>query len=99
MDSAPIIRFYGPLQNPIIYNNTTGLALGLQATLVSGDGINVYMADRTVIQGTSTNRMGYLMGNSRFWTLAPGENSISLSADVADAGLATITWRSAYLGL
>ncbi len=99
MNTAPTIVFTGPIQNPRLYNDTIGAVMGLDITLVSGDAITVDMKARTIVQGTNTNRMSTKTAESKFWTLAPGENLIRLTATTFDTGTATITWRSAFLGI
>ena len=97
--TPPVVRFYGPMINPSLTNATTGQTMGVSLTLVTGDVITIDMAARTIIQGTNTNRMSAKTTSSKFWSLAPGENLMSLTATSFDSGYATITWRSAYIGL
>jgi len=99
MNTAPVVVFNGPLLNPRLYNDTTGQVLGLDITLVAGDAITVGMKARTIIQGDSTNRMSTKTAESKFWTLAPGANLIRLTATTFDTGVATITFRDAFLGI
>ena len=99
MNTAPTIVFTGPIQNPRLYNDTTGQVMGLDITLVAGDAITIDMKARTIIQGDATNRMSAKTAESKFWTITPGGNLIRLSATTFDTGTATITWRSAFLGI
>ncbi len=43
--------------------------------------------------------MGNKSAGSRFWSLAPGDNTIRFSADAYDVGTAVVAFRSALLGL
>jgi hypothetical protein len=97
--TAPTIVFAGPLQNPRLSNDTTGEVMELNLTLLAGEEVTVDMANRTIIQDTSTNRMSAKTSASRFWSLAPGENILRLTATTFDSGTATMTWRDAYVGL
>jgi hypothetical protein len=97
--TPPTIKFYGPMENPRLTNLTTGAVMGLDISLVSGDIITVDMAKRTIIQGETTNRMSTKTTDSKFWMLEPGVNTLSLSATSYDEGYATITYRSAFIGL
>ncbi len=99
MTTAPTVVFTGPIQNPRLYNDTTGQVLGLDISLVSGDAITVDMKARTIVQGTNTNRMSAKTAESKFWTLAPGENLLRLSATTFDTGTASIAFRDAFLGI
>lgn len=99
MDTAPTVTFAGPIQNPRLYNDTTGQVMGLDITLVSGDLITVDMKARTIVQGDTTNRMSAKTAESKFWTLAPSANLIRLTATTFDTGTATTTFRDAYLGI
>ncbi len=98
-ETHPIVVISGPVANPVITNATTGESLALLLTLVAGEQVTIDMQARTIVQGTSTNRMSAKMAGSTFWSLQPGFNTISLSGDVYDAGRATVTFRSAFVGI
>jgi len=98
VESSPIVTINGPAINPVVSNDTTGQSLGLNLTLVSGDQVVIDMDNATILQG-STNRMGSKTTSSRFWLLAPGNNTIRFSADAYDVGTAIVSFRSALLGI
>lgn len=95
----PTIVIYGPITNPVITNATTGLSLSLSHTLLQGESITINMDRRTVVQGQTTNRMGVITAGSRFWGLQPGENTIQLRAATYDSGYATMSFKSAFIGI
>jgi hypothetical protein len=97
--TAPIVTFTGPMTNPRLSNDTTGQVMGLDIELGSGDEITVDMRARTIVQGGSTNRMSVKTADSKFWSLALGENLLRLSATSYDAGSVSVTYRDAFLGL
>jgi phage-related protein len=94
----PTITIPGPVINPVLTNETTGERIGLNLTLGSGDTIVINLFERTVTQGGATNRMGFLAPTSSWWTLVPGENVLSYSADAYDSSQAEIDFYAAYGG-
>lgn len=98
-EAKPIIKFYGPLQNPRITNTATGEFLALNHSLLSGDVITINTKTNSIIQGESTNRMGTRVAGSVLWSLAPGANTISLSASTYDTGYAEVIFRDTFGGL
>jgi hypothetical protein len=97
----PIITLYGPIDTPVIINETTGKFLRLNLSLESGQIIRITMATPSIVQGTlsnppSTNAMGARGTGSSFWSLEPGANVIRLRAASYDTGYATISYRSTW---
>ena len=97
--AKPVITIKGPCANPVISNLTTGEFFKLSLTLVSGDTVTIDCSARTVVQGTSTNRMGSIATGSTFWSLQSGANSLTFAADSYDVGTASIQYRSSYIGV
>lgn len=99
-DSYPTVRLYGPLTNPRIENQTTGKWISLTLSIEAGSYIEIDMENRTIIQGDMTNRIGVKSDDSRFWYLAPGDNTIVLSSSVqGEAGYAEVIFRDNWNGL
>lgn len=94
----PVITIRGPINSPLVTNETHGSAVGISLNLVAGDTVVIDMLKRTIVQGGSTNRMGS-MTKSGFWALMPGENVIRLTANAYDAGSATLDFRPAWWGI
>ncbi|MDP9356962.1 MAG: phage tail family protein [Chloroflexota bacterium] len=98
-DASPVITFTGPIPNPSLTNELTGERLALNLVLAAGDVVTVDTDGRTIVQGTSTNRMGARASGSTFWKLPPGSSPLRFAADAYDTGTATITWRSSFNGV
>lgn len=98
LETWPTVRFDGPLTTPTIFNSTLGITLQLSLTLLAGEYVVVDMKTRTITQGTSTNKMNALATGSDFFWLKTGDNTVNFSA-LAGSGTATVTFRSAYLGV
>jgi len=102
--NAPVnIKFYGPSTNPIITNETTGLFIKVNKTLLSGEvlEINTYEGKKYVkIDGV--NVFGYidLTSNLSEFALIPGENIIAYDADSgASSAEVIITYNNRYVGV
>jgi hypothetical protein len=93
--TSPLVRLWGPLTNPSITNVTTGRTVSLTLTIVTGDYVDIDFAARTVLLNGTANRYPDL-NLAQWWTLAPGNSSIALTADLG-AGSADIVYRSAWL--
>lgn len=102
VQAKPIITLHGPMISPRITNTATNEYIDLNYTMLSGDTITIDMTgdSPTVIQGSSTNRMGKVRDGSIFWSLAPGANTITLTAAGYEAAAyAEISFRAASGGL
>lgn len=100
--ASPIVTIAGPAINPVVTNQTTGERFAINLTLLAGDVLTLDMANRTLVQGTSsstTPRMGSKSADSVFWKLQPGSNLILFTADTFDTGTATVSWQDSYLVL
>lgn len=97
--AKPLLTIAGPCSNPTLYNDATGEKLGFALTLLAGDVLTIDCAARTVVQGSNTNKMAALTTGSKFWGLNPGSSTLRFTADAYDAGSATVTWHSAYIGI
>lgn len=98
-EASPLLTFSGPAPNPSLTNERTGERLALNLILAPGDLVTVDMDRRTIVQGTTTGRMGARVPGSTFWKLPPGASPLRYSADAYDTGVATIFWRHAYTGI
>lgn len=98
-EAYPIVTLYGTLENPSIYNETSGLYLALNYTLSTiSDVLVIDFYNRTAVLNGSTNLKSYITGD--FWTLLAGANTIRLtSANTSDSGSGNIAYNDSYLGL
>lgn len=98
----PVVKIYGPVSAPAIYNVTTGKVVSFSGlTIAAGDFLEVDMRAETVeLNGSpDVNLIGRIDSvGSEFWALEPGVNSIRLSGSGFDANTkASVVWRDAYL--
>lgn len=103
--TAPVWTITGPMTNPVITDNTTGLFFGVTVTLGTGDVLVIDMGAKTVtLNGTASRANQMLQGSTWFGfpgatTANPtGTRSIGLSSsDSAPVtGTFTAVWRNAW---
>ena len=99
-DASWTARLDGPLTNPVITNLTTGERLAFTANggldLSGGEYVEIDSAARSVLLAGTASRRSQLSLDSRWWSLAPGDTDIELTAD-AGTGTLSVTWRSAWI--
>jgi hypothetical protein len=89
------VTFTGPVTDPRIENVTTGTELRLIGTVPAGADLVIDSAARSVaLNGVS--RYGWLKVGSSWSDLAPGPNTVRLTA-AAGTGTATLTFRSTWI--
>jgi hypothetical protein len=95
----PVIRIYGPGNNPKIYNFTTGKIISLVYSLGAGDWLTIDTLNRTVLLNDSTSRYSAVdFVNTAWWGLAPGVNDLRIAFDTYIAGSALrVDWRDAWI--
>lgn len=103
-DAKPTITLFGPMQNPVITNETSGKFLRLNMTIASGQRVVIDTAAPTIMEGTltgtpTTNRQDKKATGSSFWSIKPGTNTIRLRATTFQSGYATVEYRSAWEGI
>jgi hypothetical protein len=103
-EAKPLITLYGPMENPVITNQTTGKYLRLNMTIDSGRKVEINMARPSIMEGPAigqaiNNRQDKKATGSSFWRIKPRNNVIKLRAAHYDTGYVTISFRSAYTGL
>jgi hypothetical protein len=103
-EAKPLFTLYGPMENPVITNQTTGRFLRLNMTIESGRKVEINMARPSIMEGPASgsainNRQDKKATGSSFWRIRPGANVLKLQAAHYDAGTAEIRFRSAYSGL
>lgn len=97
-ETRPVISIAGPVDNPTIANNTTGLSLTFLISLVSTDVLTVDFLNKTVILNGTASRRNTMTSASSWWTLPPGTSVFAYHANTVQVGsLATIYWQSAWL--
>lgn len=95
----PQMVFYGPAENPSIWDFSSGHHMKFNITLGTDDYLVVDTVTRTVLLNNETNRYGSLVFEESTWfSLEPGDNDLRFQYDSAgsEAGIA-IQWRDAWL--
>lgn len=95
----PVLRVYGPGNNPKIYNFTTGVGISLIYQLGAGDWLTVDTLNRTVLLNDTTSRYSSVdFLNTKWWGLLPGVNDLRIAFDSYIAGSSLrVDWRDAWL--
>lgn len=100
--ATPItIQFFGPSENPIITNETTGEFIKVNKTLAAGEVMIIttgFGQKSVTIDGV--NSFGFIDPASTFFDLEPGDNVITYDADSgADSAEVIITYRNRFTGV
>jgi len=95
----PVIYLNGPLDNPLINNQTIGRYMQLNTTIASGQTVVIDMKARTItLSGSSI--LGSLASGSQFFWLEAGSNTVAFSTtNSANTGTCQIKYRDAYIGI
>jgi hypothetical protein len=96
----PKFSLVGPVTNPTLRNNTTGLQWTLTATLSSTDILVVDSAPPRTVIFNGVNKYSAYAANfsiNSWWALVSGANDVRLLASSFSTGAAaTVTWRDAW---
>ncbi len=85
----------GPVTNPRIEHIESGRFLQLATTLAAGQTLTLDSGTGAVLFGGTAPRPSWLASGSRWFTLAPGSNSIRFVADLG-TGTAIVTYRPGW---
>lgn len=100
-DTWPKVRFYGPLLNPTLTNQTTGEMLAFDIDIAQGDYLVADTGHRAVYlnDDPSADRYSHVdIAQTTWYPLRPGSNLLRLMADTyAVPAQARIEWTDAYL--
>ncbi len=105
-ESPPLIIIYGPTENPVVTNQTTGKKMALTRSgglaLLDGErvelnaiGLSITKIDASDVESDAS---GYLSTDSDWITLVPGNNTMTLIDDSEDviAAELEVNWRPTY---
>lgn len=84
-----VYRITGPVSNPSVYNDTTGMFMSFNITLIADEYIDVTTSDGTVVLNGSTDRLytrSTLSSPIMAMELTPGMNEFRVSAASYSAG-------------
>ena len=90
-----IMTIAGPIDNPIIVNDTVGAALNFLISIGAGETLVIDLANKTVLLNGVTNRRSALIAPNWFY-LEPGGNFIRFGGTTGGAPTLTIQFRSAW---
>lgn len=94
-DTPLIFSIPGPVQDPVIVNDTLGISLPFNITLGSSDTLVVNTQQRTVMLNSNINRRSALTVPNWF-LLPPGITELRYNAATTAPNPITITYRSAW---
>jgi hypothetical protein len=94
----PRVRIDGPITNPELLNQTSGLRVRIVYTLAAGEWLDVFFERGAILLGGTADRYSALdFSQSTWWQLLAGINDVRLLAAAYSAGAqATIYWRHAW---
>lgn len=110
VNAPPMMRLYGDCTNPSLTNNTTGAVISLTGHVLAGDYLEIIteygLKSITYVTsaGVRSNAMSWLnlagaTVPDMFWSLIPGQNTVTFAAGTNISGLARLYWRQRYAGL
>lgn len=96
-DTPVVLEVRGPVTNPVVQHDESGHRIALALELTAVDTLVLDSDARTITIGGSSRRYA-VAGLPQWFDLAPGPNSIRLSAASTDpAATLTVRWRDAYI--
>lgn len=90
-----VFTIAGPIDNPIIANDTLSKTLAFQISLSASETLVIDTINKTVLLNGVTNRRSTLIAPTWF-LLAPGGNFIRFGGSSAGAPTLTVQYRSAW---
>lgn len=96
-DTGVTFRIDGPCTSPFIENQTTGDVLELDLTIAEGDYVLLNSEARTVFLNGTASRYSSLTTASKWFSLAPGNNSLVFRASTSSGATLSTSWRSAWI--
>jgi hypothetical protein len=95
----PTVTIYGPITNPRLFNVAKNEIMRFDGLILNaGDAVTVDFKDRVALSSAGGNAYGSITNDSTFWTLDPGDNQWTFTADAAASpSRAVMTWNDAYM--
>lgn len=90
-----VITLYGPVSNPVIYNDTYSHTLSFDIVVASGDFLVIDTGNRTVKLNGTASRRGSLINPDWFY-LESGDNFLRYRALTGGATPASVAFRNAW---
>lgn len=86
VEAFPVFSIQGPGTNPLLTNTTTGKVLSATITLGAGQVLTIDTGAKTVLREDGSNQFSTLSLSSVLWSLAVGQNALTLALGSAGAG-------------
>lgn len=100
---APLVwTATGPGNALVLTNHTTGEVFRLEYVISSGEVVTIdtRLGSKGVTSSLGANLLAQVTGDSSFWWLAPGANSVEADlAGTSGASAISAAWRHRYLGV
>lgn len=98
-DTYPTIVLNGPIDNPVLGNQTQGLSLNFNCSLSSSDYLTVDLYNKLItLNGVSARN---LLASGNWFSAQPGTNLFYLTGNAGSTLVgvteAVVTWQSAYI--
>ncbi len=98
-DTYPTITLNGPIDNPILGNQTEGFALNFNCSLTNTDSLVVDLYNKLITLNGQPARN--LLTSGQWFSAQPGTNLFYLTGNAGSTLVgvtgATVTWQSAYI--
>lgn len=95
--TLPVVTLYGPINDPILTNQTTGQALLLNIHLGATERLTLDFGAKTIVLGNNSSRYSSLATGSSWWSLQPGANTVQFSGTgIAGSTRASFIYRDAW---
>jgi hypothetical protein len=98
-ETFPLIEIYGPIDNPIIGNDTQNAELSFNATLTDTDVLTIDLYNKLITLNGLPARN--LLTSGTWFSASPGNNDFYLTGDAGSTLVnvteAVVTWQSAYI--
>ena len=91
------LRIYGPATDPVVTRSSDELFLSFTGTVALGDYLEIDGADRTIKLNSVTNKYSLLDGDSTWFDLDPGANTLRLTRTGSDASTLVVYLYSAFV--
>lgn len=100
-DTYPTITLNGPIDNPVLGNNTQGFSLNFNVILSQSDSFVVDLYNKLITLNGQPARNTLISGSSDWFSAQPGNNDFYLTGDAGSTLVgvtgATVEWQSAYI--
>lgn len=99
-EAFPVFTITGPGTSPVLTNTTTGKSITSSIALTGGQVLTIDTQAKTAVREDGSNQFSTLSFTSAFWTLAQGQNAITLTmGGTTTASKIVISYKQRWLSL